>query len=95
MLIDTPYKENDVISIKLTSGEELVAKLLAEDANFATISKPLSLTATQQGMGLTPFMFTVDPEAKFKINQASIVCIVKTLDEMASNYIQSTTGLKI
>lgn len=95
MLIDTPYKENDVISIKLTSGEELVAKLVSEDTSVVTISKPLSLTATQQGMGLTPFMFTVDPETKFKINQTSIVCIVKTLEEMASNYIQSTTGLKI
>ena len=28
MLIETPYKENDIVSIKLSSGEEIVGKLV-------------------------------------------------------------------
>jgi len=95
MLIDIGFKENDVISIKLTSGEEIVGKLVEDKDSHLVLSKPLSLTATQQGMGLAPFMFTVDPEAKFSINKATVICISKTQEEMASNYIQNTTGLSV
>ena len=31
MLIETPYKVGDVITIKLTSGEDLVGKFEADD----------------------------------------------------------------
>lgn len=95
MLIDIGYKENDVISIKLSSGEEIVGKLLEDKEQYLVLSKPLSLTATPEGMGLAPFMFTVDPESKFQINKANIICVTKTQSDMASNYIQSTTGLKV
>lgn len=95
MIIDVPYKQNDVVSIKFSSGEEIVTKLIQQDSTSVTVSKPLSLTATQQGMGLTPFMFTVDPEANFKLNSSAIMCITKTQEEMAKNYIQSTTGLQL
>ena len=30
MLIDTPYKNGDIVSIKLNSGEEVIAKLEEE-----------------------------------------------------------------
>jgi len=95
MLIDVPYKQNDVISIKLASGEEIVTKLLEEKDDVLIVSKPLSLTATQEGMGLAPFMFTVDMESKFHIKSCNVICITKTQSDMSSNYIQSTTGLKV
>ena len=53
------------------------------------------VAATQQGLGLAPFMFTVDQEANIKLNINSISCIAKTEKEMASQYIQNTTGLTV
>lgn len=95
MIIDVPYKQNDVISLKLASGEEIVGKLLEEKADLLIISKPLSLTATKEGMGLAPFMFTADLEKKFYFKPYNIICITKTQEDMAKNYIQSTTGIQI
>jgi len=95
MLLETPYKEQDVVSIKLSTGDEVVGKLLSEDDNQIVLSKPLALTATQQGMGLVPFMFTVDQESKFPFNKQLVLIIMKTEQEMSSNYIQNTTGLSI
>jgi hypothetical protein len=95
MIIETPLKANDIISIKLTSGEEIITKLIEEKDNKLVVSKPLSLTATQQGMGLAPFMFTIDPAAKVQINQSAIITVVKTQEEMAANYIQSTSGIAV
>lgn len=93
MLIDTPFKVGDTVSMKLNSGEELVARLEEEKDQVLKISKPLMLTATQEGVGLAPFMFTVNPEHSIELNKASILCVVKTEENMASQYIQNTTGL--
>jgi len=52
MLIDTPYKNGDIVSIKLNSGEEVIAKLEDETGTHYKLSKPLMVAATQQGLGL-------------------------------------------
>ena len=95
MLIDTPYKNGDIVSIKLNSGEEVIAKLEEETNTHYKLSKPLMVAATQQGLGLAPFMFTVDQEANIKLNVNSVSCIAKTEKEMASQYIHNTTGLAV
>jgi len=95
MLIELPYKENDVVSLKLSSGEELVGKLVEDKDDMFILEKPLSLTATQEGMGLAPFMFTVHHESKFYFRKTGVSCVAKTEETMAKNYIQSTTGLQV
>ena len=59
MIIESPYKEGDVVSIKLSSGEEMVARLEKEDKDHIVIKKPLMLVAGDSGAGLAPFMFTL------------------------------------
>jgi len=95
MLIEVGYKEGDTVSMKLTSGEEIIARLEKEDASSITLNKPLMVVANQQGLGLAPFMFTVNPESKFKINTSNVLCIVKTEDDMAKQYVSSTTGIAV
>jgi len=48
MLIETPYKNGDTISLKLSSGEEVVARLEEERDDTLKLSKPLMLTPTQE-----------------------------------------------
>lgn len=95
MIIESPYKEGDVVSIKLSSGEEMVARLEKEDKDHIVIKKPLMLVAGDSGAGLAPFMFTVDQEAKVKLRLNTIICIVKTAKDATDTYIQSTTGLAV
>lgn len=93
MLVETPYKENDVVSIKLSSGEELVGRLVEEGPEVIVLNKPLMLSMTPKGMGLAPYMFTVNPESQITFKLANIITIVKTMETMAKQYIESTTGL--
>lgn len=95
MLIEAPYKNGDTVSIKLTSGEEVVARLEEQKADGFILHKPLMVTATQKGLGLAPFMFTIGPDAKVNIGADKIVCINKTLEEMSKQYISSTTGIAL
>lgn len=94
MLIQAPYQVGDVVSIKLSSGEETVCRLEEIKSDVYIVKKPLMLVAGETGAGLAPFMFTVDPDSKFEFAINSVICIVKTAKDAADMYIQATTGIK-
>ena len=58
MLLAKKYKDNDVVSFKLSSGEEILGRFVREDDTTMYITKPSVLMMNQQGMGMVPFMFT-------------------------------------
>jgi len=95
MIIETPYKQNDTITLKTTGGEEIVARFVEEDSNTITVQKPMAIMATGQGIGLGPFAFTISPDSKVKLNKSTLLFVHKTDSEMASQYVQSTTGIQM
>jgi len=95
MLIETPYKNGDTVSFKLTSGEEIVARLEDESERVYTLHKPMALVAGQQGIGLAPFMFSVSPDGKYKLQAHSVSCVAKTEAELAKQYTAKTTGIAL
>ena len=40
MLIEKPIEQNKIVSIKLITGDELVAKIIDETATEITVAKP-------------------------------------------------------
>lgn len=93
MIIESPYKVNDTVTIKTTAGEEIVTRFVEENDKTITVQKPLALMATPQGVGLGPFTFTVNPDSKIKINKSAVLFVHKTDAEMAKQYVQSTSGI--
>jgi len=95
MLIEAPYKNGDTVSVKTVAGEEIVARLVDENGETLTVTKPMALTATQQGIGMVPFSFTVSPDSKLSLNKSTLVFIAKTDENTAKQYIESTTNIKL
>lgn len=95
MLIETPYKDGDTVSLKLSSGEEIVGRLDEETATRFVLHKPMVLIMQQQGLGLAPFMFSVSPDAKFNILATTVTCVAKTEGEIADQYIASTSNIQM
>ena len=95
MLINVPYKNGDVISLKLASGEEVVARLEEEKDSDLIVTKPMMLVSAQEGLGLAPFMFSVAPDAKFNIKLSSVLCVTKTEDGFGKQYLEQTSGLQL
>lgn len=93
MLIDKGIASGDVVSMKLITGEEIITKLVEETSTEFKVSKPLVLSVGQQGMGMIPMMFTVDPEKDLKILKSSVVVISNTDKQFANQYLQGTTGI--
>lgn len=96
MIIETLYKDGDTVSFKLASGEEVVARLEKENADSYNISKPMVLIVqADESMGLAPFMFSVGPSGKFQMQKGSVSCVAKTEDNIAKQYLASTTGIAV
>ena len=93
MIIDKGVSAGDVVTIKLTSGEELIANLVEENDKYVKVSKPRVLASAQGGIGMAPYLFTVDPDKEIKLARATIVVLEPTEKESASSYTKATTGL--
>jgi hypothetical protein len=93
MLIDVGFKENDLVTIKLVTGDEIMARFKEEKPNSYKIHRPLTLQATQQGMALVPYAMTVSDDISLEILKTSCIFICKTRSEIEPGYIQATTGI--
>ena len=95
MLINKGLTAGEIISIKTTAGEEIIAKLVEDNDKFVKVSKPLCLTATKEGIGLVPFMFTIDPDTEISISKQTVMVVAPSVKHSADAYLQNTTGIKL
>ena len=93
MIIDKGVTVGEVVTIKLTSGEEVIASLVEETDKYVKVAKPRVLTAAQGGIGMAPYLFTVDQDKTIKIAASTVVVLEPTEKESASSYTKATTGL--
>ena len=77
MLIETPYKVGDTVSFKLTSGEEIVARLEAEEPGVYTLKRPMTMVAQQSGLGLAPLCLVYHLMVNLCYNQMQLVVLQK------------------
>lgn len=94
LLIQKPIASGEIVTIKLVSGEELIAKMENNDSTGVTLSRPLTLTFGQNGIGMTSWMVTADPEQKVVIKHDKITTIVPTFKDAAERYSQGTHGIR-
>jgi hypothetical protein len=95
MLIDKVVSEGEVITLKLTSGEELVAKLVEDGAAYYKLKNPQVIGMGPKGPGLMPYLFTVDPSKEIKLSKTTVTVAEATDKSFADQFIQSTTGIAL
>lgn len=95
MLIDKGVSAGEVITVKLTSGEEIVSKLVEETATYYKLSRPMVIGMGPNGPGLMPYLFTVHPDKEIKLLKTTVVMAEATDENFAKQFIQSTTGIAL
>lgn len=94
MLIQSPIQLNDIVTIKMVGGDEVIGKLLDEHTDqYVELSKPMVVMIGQQGFGLAPYILTAGPDASAKLDRSHVVTLVKTYDQVAKEYLKQTTGI--
>lgn len=95
MLLSKDLKAGDVVSIKLLTGEEIIARFESDESDTVIVSKPATLaTNPQGGLGIMPWMISSNPE-QIHINKTAIIAKSPTDKELADQFIQTTTGIQL
>ena len=89
----------DVIALKLATGEEVIGRVEYNDAQTLQLSKVrvvvIQPMANQQvGVGFMPFM-ACSPDGIIPLNKASIVAEVRPNTDMEKAYLQQTSSIKL
>jgi hypothetical protein len=97
MLLDIK-KDGDVVTLKMSSGEELLGAYVSEDNTSYIIDRPVTLSVGPKGgPALTPYLMTVNPAntRNLKINKSLVVCVANTDKELADQYTSALSGIAL
>ena len=86
---------NKVYSLKITSGEEVVGKVIEQTESIITLEQPITIGMGPKGMQLIPAMFTCLPGTNITINTANITMVADTAEDVKDAYREATTGIKV
>jgi len=95
MLINKGVSPGEVITLKLTSGEELVARLDEETDTYYKLTHPQVIGMGPSGPGLMPYLFTIEPDRDVKLSKATVTVAEATAKEFAKQYLESTSKIKL
>lgn len=85
---------NQVYTLKISNGDEIVAKIVAEDEHTYTVVKPLTVIPGPQGINMLNSLFTANPDKNVTINKQQVSVIGQSRDEVCDSYLEATTGIK-
>ena len=88
-------KVGETYTFKLTSGEEVLGKVLEVQDNYVLLKDPVSVAPGPQGLGLMQSMFTADPKDPARLNINNVTIFALTDSSVKAKYIEATTGLVV
>lgn len=95
MLIDKGVSAGEVVTLKLTSGEEIVARLDEETDTHYKLTKPMVIGMGPNGPGLMPYLFTVSQDKTIPLLKIIVIVVVASDKQFADQYMQSTTNIQM
>lgn len=95
MLIDKGVTVGEVVTFKLTSGEELVAKLVEDTDAYYKLSRPMVIGMGQSGPGLMPYLFTVNPDKDIRLSKTTVTVAEATDKVFADQFLETTSKIKL
>ena len=94
MLLQKPITDGTVVSLKLVTGDEIIARYEGEDDKTIKINRPLALTMGQQGLGMIPWLFLGETDT-FTLKREHVFVMVPSKKDASDQYMQGTTGIAL
>ena len=95
-MLSEKVDSNKVMSIKLITGEEIIARIAEETQTTYKLTKPLCMIATPQGgFGLAPAVFSIPPTDSVMLNKSAVAIYGATDSDIANQYLAKTTGITL
>ena len=97
MLVISNFNKGDIITAKLSTGEEIVARFESFNMDELKVVKPTVLTLNpENGQAmLIVWLMSIDAHSSepVSIKGNQIVATARTIKALADSYTQSTTGI--
>jgi len=96
MLANKQYSQGDIVTFKLSTSEELIARIVEDTMVDFKITKPVVLVPTPNGsLGMVPALFSVELNTNsISLQKSSVVMHATTRKDVADEYLKGTTGIK-
>lgn len=94
MLLDNVVKKGDVVTLKLTAGEEVVGTFDSVENGAVRLRKPFCVVQNPEsgGPALAPFLMTADPDQDLIFTDLAIHP-VKSSKDFADAYTSATSNI--
>jgi len=83
----------DIVSLKLSTSEEVIARFESETDETILLNKPMSFMMGPNGVGLVPFFFSAPKDFKVTISKANIICMIIPDENVAKQYQRQTSSV--
>lgn len=90
-------KENEIVTIVMNNGMEIIGKFVAEDFTTITLYRPRMVQANQSGVGLVNgiCMTGAEPNGNFVFNKTGVMFMIETVKELAAGWTSQTSGIAV
>ena len=82
-------------TFKLSTGEEIVAKVIGEDLSSYHIEKPMQLVMGQVGPQLAPAVLMFDQKKKLNLSKTLVLIDGPTMPELEGQYESLVSGIAL
>ena len=87
------FELNEVYTIKIANGDELVARVVDQGPDTITVEGPLTVLPSAQGIQLMPSLFTSEPDDSVTINISNIAMYASARQQVKDSYTEARTGI--
>jgi hypothetical protein len=85
---------DQIYTFKIANGDEIVARITAQDDATYTINRPLTVVPGREGIQMIFALFTANPDKSVTVNKSQVSMIAISRDEVQDSYVEATTGIK-
>jgi hypothetical protein len=85
----------EVVGMKLTTGEEIVAKLEAITDTTYELSKPLTLIPGQQGVQLIQTVMSIRPDVPLSLQKIHVIFSGPAVEQLNKYYLETVSGIQL
>ena len=89
------FKEGNVITLKLASGEEVIAKFKSLNSDYISIEKALVLMQGPKGLAFGTFFSTAEQKEPINICRNKITSIANINDKIKTEYERIFSTVKV
>lgn len=97
MLLNKTYNQGDVVTFKLTNGEEMIARYQGETLTEYQVTKPVTLVPNPASgsLGMIPSMFSVELNTvTINLQKNAVAMSAFARKEVSDEYTRGTSGIK-